>query len=87
MQAHIFSKCHQCVTNSSVPRESLWADSSTDGANRGTHIPQRPELPLLDAEELAEFPRDNGSMSGGVIQDRLTERCTSTQCANRNSIL
>lgn len=60
---------------------------NTDGADRGTHLPQRPELPLFNAEELAEFPCDNGGMPGGVVQDRLPKGRAGAQCAYSDSIL
>lgn len=54
---------------------------------RGAYLPQRLELPLVDAEEFTEFPGDNGGVPRGVIQDRLPKCCPNTQSADCDSIL
>lgn len=52
-----------------------------------TYLPQRPELLLINAQELAVFPSDNSSVSWGVVQNRLSERCARPQGAYGSSIL
>ena len=75
------------ATSCSGDRDFLQSEESKDEANRGAHLPQRPELPLLNTQELANFPCHYGGMSGGVVQDRLSERRAGPQGAYGNGIL
>lgn len=70
-----------------IINEFLFAYLGTDNGDTGADLPQRSELPLFDAQELRAFTRDNSGMSGGVVQDRLSKRCSRPQCAYDNSIL
>lgn len=63
----------------------MFIDST--GADGGTHLPQSPELPLFDAQQLGEFPCDDGGMPGGVVQDGFPKGRASPQRANDDSIL
>lgn len=76
----------RCVKNFTI-NEFLFADLGTDSGNAGTHLPQRSELPLFDAQELRAFAGDNSSMSRGVVQDGLSKGCPIPQRAYNNSIL
>lgn len=67
--------------------EFQFADVATGRRDTSTDLPQRSELPLLDAQELGAFTGDDGGVSGGVVQDGLSKGCSSPQCANNNSIL
>lgn len=39
----------KCVTIYNAAKEFLWSDTFTCEADSGTHLPQRPELPLFNA--------------------------------------
>lgn len=66
----------------------MFPDSTVaDGADGGTHLPQSPELPLFDAQQLSEFPRDDGGVPRGVVQDGLPKGRAGPQRANNDSIL
>lgn len=61
--------------------------TGADGADGGTHLPQSSELPLFDAQQLGEFPRDDGGVPGGVVQDGFPKGRAGPQRANNDSIL
>lgn len=61
--------------------------STYNVCRKKTHLPQRPELPLLDAQQLSGFPRDDGGVPGGVVQDGFPKRRSGPQRANNDGIL
>lgn len=52
-----------------------------------THPPQRPEVLLAEAQQLAGLPRDDGGVPRRVVQDGLPERRPHPQRADRDRIL
>lgn len=52
-----------------------------------THLPEALELPLLDAEQLAGLPADDGGVARRVVQDGLPERRADPQRADGDCIL
>lgn len=51
------------------------------------HLPEALELPLLDTEQLAGLPADDGGVPRRVVQDGLPERRPDSQSANGDGIL
>lgn len=51
------------------------------------HLPEALELPLLDAQQLAGLPADDGGVARRVVQDGLPERCPDAQRADSDRIL
>lgn len=57
------------------------------GFVKKTHLPEALELPLLDAEQLAGLPADDGGVARRVVQDGLPERRADPQRADGDCIL
>lgn len=51
------------------------------------HLPEALELPLLDAQQLAGLPADDGGVPRSVVQDGLPERRPDAQGADSDRIL
>lgn len=60
---------------------------SRQRSEASAHLPEALELPLLDAQQLAGLPADDGGVARRVVQDGLAERRADAQRADGDGIL